>query len=526
MLSELDQHFGKIAVEQRFISSEQLEECQAIHETVTKLGVRRSLQDILVDKGYLTNHDVLEILRELVKEGVRPRLGNFEILSKIGEGGMGAVYKARQLSLDRIVALKVLPPRIAKDQVLVRRFLREAKTAGKLSHPNIISTLDVGESGDFHFIAMEYIEGPTLASIIQYASIIQKKGSIPEAKAVEIIAGIASGLAYASRFNIIHRDIKPANIMIASDGTAKLCDLGLAKQLFVEDASLTESGAAVGTPHYMSPEQAQGRSDIDARSDIYSLGATFFHMVTGQQPFKGDTPLEILQQRLRQATPSPKLPNPKLSDAVCAIVQKMMARDPGKRHQSAEELLADLRAYSANVTAEVYQTELRPPPTEPTSGPVRRHHVSPETAKRGRKLLVWGIGIGVCAVLVAMTILVCFLCGKRGPRSRPPSPPTVQSQLPPAPTPVVPSAAPSVPQQAAETKTPQEEDQDQIGEKMYLDAAMYDSRNESDYKGRIQHWQEVIKRAPRSRYASTAQDRIAEVQEAMKAASEKPRTHK
>ena len=125
-----------------------------------------------------------------------------------------------------------------------------------------------------------------------------------------------------------------------------------------------------------------------------------------------------------------------------------------------------------------------------------------------------------------MTILVCFLCGKRGPRSRPPSPPTVQSQSPPAPTPVVPSAAPSVPQQAAETKTPQEEDQDQIGEKMYLDAAMYDSRNESDYKGRIQHWQEVIKRAPRSRYASTAQDRIAEVKEAMKAASEKPRTHK
>ncbi len=520
MLPELDQLFGRIAVEQRFISREQLEECQSIYETVSKLGVKRSLQDILVDKGYLTNNEVLEILRGLVKEGVRPRLGNFEILSKIGEGGMGAVYKARQLSLDRIVALKVLPPRLARDSTFVRRFFREAKTAGKLAHPNVITTLDVGESGGFYYIAMEFIEGPTVAELIQ------QEGKIAEPKATDIVAGVAAGLAYAARHNIIHRDIKPSNIMIASDGKAKLCDLGLAKQLFVDDASLTESGAAVGTPHYMSPEQAQGRSDVDGRSDIYSLGATYFHMLTGRQPFTGDTPLEILHQRLKETPPSPRALSPGLSDGVCEVVQKMMARDLKDRYQTAEELLADLNAVRSGLAT----------PTLPGLTRARRgKHISQEIAAQQRfRQRLWIAGVAAGALTLAVLILFVVLLVIRKGRQTPivaasPQQPTITAapsqSVPPkaaapslaapavAATPAPPTAAAPG---AAQTPAATPENQAQLAEKAYLDAVAFESRHEKDYKGQIDRWQEVMRLAPNSNFVEIAKSHLSAAQEALR----------
>ena len=507
MLPELDELFGKIAVEQRFISRQQLDECQTIFETVAKLGVRRSLQDILVDKGYLTNNEVLEILRGLVKEGVRPRLGNFEILSRLGEGGMGTVYKARQLSLDRTVALKVLPPRLAKDPTFVRRFIREAKTAGKLTHPNIITTLDVGESGGFNYIAMEYIEGPSLSEVIE------KHGKIPEKRAIEVVTGIASGLGYAARHNIIHRDIKPSNIMIAADGKAKLCDLGLAKQLFVDDASLTESGAAVGTPHYMSPEQAEGKPGIDGRSDIYSLGATLFHMLTGRHPFTGDTPLEILHKRLKEPPPSPRGLSPELSDGVCAIVQRMMARELNDRYQTAEELLADLRALGEGGLA-----------VPPASGLVRRKRILQElAAQRQFRRLMWGLGLGAGAVVVlGVIVLLAIWSLRHGQGAAPaapdgvaqarPGPVQTTTALPSAPAPATAPApgAPQVPSPAAA--------QSEAGEKAYLNAIEFESRYAQDYKGRIERWKEVIRIAPGSNFGAIAQSHLEEAQEALKKA--------
>jgi len=335
---DLDELFAKIAVEDRFVSREQLVDCRHAMEAIAKVGVKRSLQDIMIDKGFLTKEEVLEILRRLVREGVRPHIGNFEILNKVGEGGMGTVYKARQVSLDRVVALKVLPPRLAKDEIFVRRFIREAKTAAKLAHKNIITVLDVGESNGFYFIAMEYIDGPTVADIVE------RNGRIAENEALRICKEVAEGLAFASQFGIVHRDIKPANIMLARDGTVKLCDMGLAKQIKTEDASVTESGAAIGTPLYMSPEQARGDVTIDSRSDIYSLGATLFFMVASEPPFRGRTPLEILRKRLELPPPWAGELNPELSEWTCSTIQTMMATDPANRYQSAEDVVQVLES--------------------------------------------------------------------------------------------------------------------------------------------------------------------------------------
>jgi serine/threonine-protein kinase len=501
MVSELDQPFGRVAVEMGFISREQFEECCSILDTVAKMGVQHSLQEILLRKGYVTRQEVLEIFRGMVKEGVRPRLGNFEILSKIGEGGMGAVYKARQLSLDRTVALKVLPPHLARDQGYLRRFIREAKTAGRLSHPHIITTLDVGESDGFHFIAMELVEGSTVRDMIR------KYGKIPEAATIEIVAQIAAGLAYAARFNIIHRDIKPSNIIVAHDGKAKLCDLGLAKQLFGDDVSVTESGAAVGTPNYMSPEQAQGKSDTDARSDIYSLGATLYHMLTGRPPFEGETTFEILRQQIWDPV-SPKAVNPELSKDVCALAHKMMARDRKERYQTAAELLTDLNAH---------KTALASGAAFGGFSRTGRNQPDPDTPRRGvttiqqrrQTLIRQGAIVGGIITGVLLTILVVVWSVMPTETSaRPPV-------RPPAPVPIAAASPPKPPNQA---------DQDQIGEKAYLNAVEFESKNDTQYEQQIHYWEEVIKKAPRSRYAAIAMTRIAEKQDLLEkaAAAKKP----
>jgi len=441
---ELDEVFARIAVEQNFITKEQLADCRTAMEAIARVGVKRSIQDILIDKGYLTKEEVLTILRYLVREGVKPQIGNFEIIDKLGEGGMGSVYRAKQLSLDRIVALKVLPPALAKDEVFLRRFTREAKMAAKLTHRNIVNVIDVGESDGFHFIAMEYVEGDTVADRVE------KHGVLPESEAIRITSEIAAGLAFAAKHGIVHRDIKPANIIIATDGAIKLCDMGLAKQTFLEDASVTQSGAAIGTPLYMSPEQARGVSQIDTRSDIYSLGATFFFMVTGRPPFTGKTPLEILRKRLEEPPPWAGDLNPNLSDFTCEVIQKMMATDPEDRFQTPDELLAVLsrRGGAGAVVARVVRAVTQEIAAIP--GDI--------ISRRKRKQWTNVIIGAVTAVIVLALILGAVVIGKRSGRTEPPPEPVVQhpvvSQAPkPATSPGAtrPAAKPTATAQAVKT---------------------------------------------------------------------------
>jgi eukaryotic-like serine/threonine-protein kinase len=273
-----------------------------------------------------------------------PRLkevGGYEILSKLGQGGMGAVFKARQKSLDRTVALKILPPTIAKDKVFIERFQREARATAKLNHPNIVQGIDVGKddaSGLWYF-AMEYVEGPSLQKMLKDQKVI------PEKRALEIARDIAQALECASHNGFVHRDIKPDNILLTQRGEAKLADLGLAKQIS-DDASLTQSGQSVGTPHYMAPEQARGAmNEIDIRTDIYALGGTLFHLVTGRTPFagsSGDTSAVIMTRHLTEPVPKAKGVNPEISDACSKLISRMLQKKREQRVQTPAALIEQI----------------------------------------------------------------------------------------------------------------------------------------------------------------------------------------
>lgn len=268
------------------------------------------------------------------------QIPGYQLLSKLGQGGMGAVYKARQISLDRIVAIKVLPEKLARSQQFVDRFQLEGKAAAKLNHPNIIGALDVGQAGGIHYFVMEYVEGTTifdqLMEIARY----------DEEEAVEILLPIARALSHAHQAGLIHRDVKPQNIMITTDGIPKLVDLGLARGIGPSNSPEDKPGLLTGSPNYMSPEQIQNRPDLDYRADIYSLGATFYYMVTGHPPYEAPTAQEVVKKHLLAPLIKPEKVNPRISLGVSQIIQVCLAKKPEDRYQKTDELAQDLESVS------------------------------------------------------------------------------------------------------------------------------------------------------------------------------------
>ncbi|MBV9462612.1 MAG: serine/threonine protein kinase, partial [Verrucomicrobiae bacterium] len=269
-------------------------------------------------------------------------LSSYYLIQRIGEGGMGIVYLARHLSLDRLAAVKFLASHMVSDKTYVERFLHEAKGAAKLSHPNIVAVYDAGalpEDSLYYFI-MEYVEGRDLGSL-------QRENGIFETRqAVGYIRQAAQALGYAHKKKIIHRDIKPDNLMLTPDGVIKVGDLGLAKWSTDDmQGGMTQTGVVMGTPYYMSPEQVRGAKDIDGRTDVYSLGGTLFHLLTGKIPFEGSSPAVIMAMHLNSPPPPANVANPDLDDDICAIIQKMMMKKPQDRFQTMEELDGTLREY-------------------------------------------------------------------------------------------------------------------------------------------------------------------------------------
>jgi len=260
---------------------------------------------------------------------------DYEILERIGSGAMGTVFKARQKRLDRIVALKVLKPTLARNTKFVDRLRREARIVASLNHPDIVAGYDLGEEGGYHYFVMEFVEGKSLATLLK------EWGMFPEEQVLDVATRVASALDHAFKKGVIHRDIKPGNILIDQQGRAKLTDLGLAKA--PEDVTITQEGATVGTPQYISPEQARDPSRVDVRSDLYSLGATLFHMCTGQPPFPGSTLANVIHDVVHNRAPSVTALNPALSDGLSLVIRKLMAKDPALRYQTPAELLADLQ---------------------------------------------------------------------------------------------------------------------------------------------------------------------------------------
>ncbi len=263
-------------------------------------------------------------------------LGGFRLDRRLGKGGMGEVFLGTQLSVDRRIAVKVLPPGFAADQEAVQRFLHEGRLAARLDHANIVTVHEAGVDNGHYYLAMAYVEGESLDQRLK------RKGALPERDALTIVRTVADALAYAwDEFQLLHRDLKPANIMLDRRGRVFLMDLGLAKSLG-EESGMTLSGTILGTPQYMSPEQAMGSTQLSVQTDIYALGATLYHLVVGAPPFTGDSALKVLNQHVHEALPPPRSRNPQVSEACSQVIAAMMAKQPGQRYRGWRELIADL----------------------------------------------------------------------------------------------------------------------------------------------------------------------------------------
>ncbi len=335
-----DSIFGKLVLDQGLCSEEELAHCkkQFRHQAQENPS---TLERLLISNRFITPNQAKRI-KGLAKEGkdAAEQIPGYKILGKLGAGAMAIVYKAKQLSLDRVVAVKILPRRFSENPDYVQRFYKEGKAAAKLNHNNIVAAYDVGEAGGYHYFVMEYVEGKTLYEDLSKGKIFS------EAEAIEVITQVARALAHAHERGLIHRDVKPKNIMINTTGIVKLADLGLARATDDIQMAKSEAGKAFGTPYYISPEQIKGEMDIDARSDIYSLGATFYHMVTGRVPFDASTPAEVMRKHLREPLIPPDHINTSLSAGVSEVIEVMMAKRKHDRYESAQELLTDLDAVS------------------------------------------------------------------------------------------------------------------------------------------------------------------------------------
>ena len=340
-------------------------------------------------------------------------LSHFRIVEKIGEGGMGVVYRAEDTRLQRPVALKVLPPELVGDEERRKRFLREARAAAAVTHPNIATIYHVDEAGGMVFIAMELIEGRTLREMIGGRP-------MPLTDALRIATGVAEGLARAHKAGVVHRDLKPDNVIISADGSPKILDFGLAKMLergsgdpggvssqagtFTDE--MTREGKIFGTPAYMSPEQARGKP-VDERSDIFSFGTTLYEMVTGRPPFMGETKTDVLSAILRERPEFPSVKNPKIPQELDLFIASCLEKDPGDRYQHSLQLAVELRKLERMVAL--------PAPVNLTLSSAFKA-VQAESKKRQNRALVASVTMFIAALYLLVGWLVWIDVG--GVRAR------------------------------------------------------------------------------------------------------------
>lgn len=406
----------------------------------------KSAEDLarqLVQKKQLTRFQASEAYQGKAKSLV---LGSYVILDKIGAGGMGQVFKAEHRRMKRVVALKMLPAAVMKDEMALKRFEREVTAAARLEHPNIVTAYDAAESHGVHFLVMQYVEGADLSALVK------KNGPFPLGKAANYILQAARGLEYAHKHGVIHRDIKPANLLLSSEGTVKILDMGLARIDAEADtaaqAELTGTGAVMGTVDYMAPEQAMSTKNADARADIYSLGIAFYYLVAGRPPYDGETVMAKLLAHREAPIPALRNIEPTVSEQLEATFRKMVAKKPEDRHQSVSEVVADLERCQSSSDAslgashappveadENLLTFLRDIPSSTTLKPAVAKTPAGPTSK-GRKLLLYGAGLSsVLVVLVAAGLLfksddAATINELKAPEARPARPKTTLAAQP------------------------------------------------------------------------------------------------
>src|ERR1700727_3598999 len=313
----------------------------------------------------------------------QPRLlgGRYELDGVVGRGGMAEVYRARDIRLDRIVAIKTLRADLARDPIFQARFRREAQSAASLNHPNIVAVYDTGEDmatgTPIPYIVMEFVDGRTVRDLLQDGHRL-----LPE-RSLEIIDGVLRALDYSHTAGIVHRDIKPGNVMVTRNGDIKVMDFGIARAVSDAQATMTQTAQVIGTAQYLSPEQAQGKR-VDARSDLYSAGCLLYELLTGRPPFTGDSPVAIAYQHVSENPIPPSRIDPEIPPWVDAIVMKSMAKDPAHRYQSAGEMRNDIQRGLAGM-----------PVGAPPSGSY------PRTQRMGSQTMIAGQGGGPTSAIPA-----------------------------------------------------------------------------------------------------------------------------
>jgi serine/threonine protein kinase len=338
----------------------------------------------------------------------RPQsIGDYELLAVIGEGGSGTVYKGRHRKTGAIVAVKVMDPELAENPVLLKRFEQEFHTARTLNHPHLVRAFEYGTEAGMPFLVMEFVEGESLGDRLEQG------GRLAEAEAVRLIVQVAQGLAQAHKRGLIHRDIKPDNILVTPDGRAKLTDLGLVKDL-TGSLQLTRTGLGLGTPHYTAPEQIRDAKNADVPSDIYSLAATLYHMVTGDIPFHESATLEALHRKNRNDLPPARKLVPEVSVRVESAIRRAMAAVPDKRHRSCKDFAEDLLGKTlaeepaTDVGAEddptVVGKAMSFPSPPVTISPVNAEPQRPAVAQRFTAVLPWVVAGLAVVVLLALLL--------------------------------------------------------------------------------------------------------------------------
>jgi len=381
--------FAEHVLRRGFATEEQVQQCLDLLVRVRgEMEIDETLEGILLKKGYLAQAQS-QVIRDAINPAEAGRSRNqiegYRLLSRLGSGAMGSVYKALHVKLDILVALKVLRVELAQSTTQVERLKREAQLAARLNHPNIVRSLDVGESNGFHYFAMEFVDGPTARGLI-------RDGRMKEKDALRIVTAVARALQHAHANGVIHRDVKPANIMLskggAQGGTVKLGDFGLARGQ--GPSELTLEHAAIGTPQYLAPEQAAGAANASPRSDLFSLGATLYHLVTGQPPFTGDNLAEIFGKVIQCRFEPPESVVDDLSIDTLYLIHRLMRPNPRDRYTSAAELVADLERLQAGE---------RIAPTD-----FKGDYQSFLDQRRKKRALIGGLAIAVIAASAWFTV--------------------------------------------------------------------------------------------------------------------------
>ncbi|MDG2423922.1 MAG: serine/threonine-protein kinase [Phycisphaerales bacterium] len=327
---------GKLVVDQGLITDEELQQCSNELLATRSEGEINTLEDALITHQFVTRRQLDRLRKEFDATKSSLKIPGYRMIKKLGAGAMATVILAEQTSLNRLVAIKILPQKFSEDPNYLERFYKEGRAAAQLNHANIVHAYEVGQAGEHHFFVMEYVEGTDVREEIK------DKKRLGEEQALEIMIQSAKALEHAHSKGLIHRDIKPANIMLTKSGTVKVADLGLARSVDDLKMAKEEEGRAYGTANYMSPEQIRGMVDIGPTADIYGLGGTCYHMVTGRVPYTGKNPSEVMRRHLKAPLTRPDDLNPALSPGFCQVIELMLAKDRTDRYESMTDLLEDL----------------------------------------------------------------------------------------------------------------------------------------------------------------------------------------